>query len=75
MLYQVILEHACALEIGEYETYGIAVTDRGKAIRIISDITPDQQQASTLAERFNREQLSPEHLDQAVEDFLYDFIV
>lgn len=52
-------------------TYGIAVVDKNK-VRIISDITPDRFKIEKLIEKFNKHKLSSCHIDDAIEDFLYD---
>lgn len=60
---------------GQYETFGITVFDRGQIICAIEDISLDRDKVKTLVDRFNREHLSPAQLEEAVENFLYDFEV
>ena len=61
--------------LGEYKTYGIAVEQEDTVIRVIEDISPDQEKVGRLIGLFNSERLSPSQLDEAVENFLYDFEV
>ncbi len=58
--------------VGFYKTYGISVFSDGELIRIVRDISVERGKIERLARRFNEEQLEPEHLSQAIEDFLYD---
>ena len=58
---------------GLYDTYGVCVTENGRIIREIGDISLDREKTSALIGSFNTEHLSPDHLDDCIEDFLYDF--
>lgn len=60
-------------ELGAYETCGVAVLLDGKTITVIEDVSPDREKLAALVKRFNEEQLSPIHLAEAIENFLYDF--
>ncbi|MBQ3264679.1 MAG: hypothetical protein IJH07_02775 [Ruminococcus sp.] len=60
---------------GEYVTYGIIASENGDIIRVIEDISTEIGRITALIQQFNREQLCAEHLDEAVECFLYDFKV
>ena len=61
-------------EGGHYHTYGIAAFGGGKA-RYISDVTAEKQKIQALAHSFNAERLELSQLDEAIENFLYDFEV
>ncbi len=59
-------------ETGDYiTTYGIAVVEN-KKVRIIPDITTDKLLIEALIKKFNKYKLSAYHIDDAIEDFLYD---
>ena len=75
MRYQVFSESAYSQETGRYETCGIEVSYSGTVLRTVHDVSTDKEKVTALTERFNREQLSPAHLDEAIESFLYDFEV
>ena len=53
--------------------YGIALIADGECVRIIGELCTDRAPVEELVALFNEEGLDPIHLDQAVEDFLYDF--
>ena len=55
--------------------YGISVVENGAVLRIVRDVSLDREMVEALVGCFNRYGLEPEHLDQAIEDFLYDFTV
>lgn len=55
------------------ETYGITVYEHGDLLFVIDDISLDKEKIDRLVECFNKERLSPSHLDEALENFLYDF--
>ena len=59
---------------GHYHTYGIAAFDGGKK-RYVSDVTTEKQKIQALAYTFNNERLELSQLDEAIENFLYDFEV
>ena len=60
-------------EAGAYDTCGIAVFSRGKAVRLIHDVTVDRDKAEALVRLFNKERLEPSQVDEAIEGFLYDY--
>ncbi len=60
---------------GFYITYGIVVFINGKHARTVCDITTNEEKVQKLVEKFNAYKLAPEHLTQAIEDFLYDLEV
>ena len=59
-------------ENGEYEAFGIAAVCSGEVMFSVGDISGSFEEVSSLAALFNEEVLSPLHLENAVEDFLYD---
>lgn len=61
--------------VGFYETYGISVFDEGKLTRIVKDVSVDRDKVERLVKKLNMEQLETEHLNQVIEEFLYDFKV
>ena len=52
--------------------YGIALYEEDEPVRVIGDLSADRERLAALIRLFNEEELDPIHLDQAVEDFLYD---
>lgn len=62
-------------ERGTYETYGIIAESADEVVRTIHDLSPDGDKVQALVEIFNEGRLSVDHLDIAVENFLYDFEV
>ncbi len=60
---------------GFYNTYGIVVFKNEKHVRTVCDISTNEEKVQMLIEKFNAYELDPEHLTQAVEDFLYDLEV
>ena len=73
--YKLLSEHKQDPELGEYDACGIIVKRAGTVIRVIEDISTDRERLVRLIDVFNREKLSPAQLDEAVENFLYDFEV
>lgn len=61
-------------EGGHYHTYGIAAFN-GRQKRFICDVTVDKYKIKALVYTFNTERLELSQLDEAIEDFLYDFEV
>ena len=57
---------------GHPSRFGIALYVGEVPVRIIEDVCLDSDRLSGLIRLFNEEELDPIHLDQAVEDFLYD---
>ena len=73
--YEMFFEYKNDSKLGLYGTYGIAAFRDGKLMRIINDVSCDREKVTALTDRFNENFLEPEHLSQAVEEFLYDFEV
>ncbi len=61
-----------AREIGTYVSYDIAAYDcfARDIVEIVPDVTPDRDLALRMVEQFNRYQLAPCHLRDAVLDML-----
>ncbi len=61
-----------AREVGTYVSYDIAVYDgfQRDIVQTIPDVTPDRDLAIRMCERFNRYQLEPCHLLDAIHDML-----
>lgn len=62
-------------EYGTYKAYGVTASCRGKVICTIEDISLDKRKIEELVRVCNREHLSPSHLAETIENFLYDFDV
>lgn len=75
MRYELFSETKFQEEYGWYHTYGILAVDGGQTACAIGDITLDKEKMLLLIAKFNAEELELSHLEQAVEDFLYDFEV
>ena len=73
--YELFPEHLTDSESGDYVAYGIRAVKNGRSVLAIGDISAEKDKVAALVRKFNTEQLSPEHLNEAVEDFLYDFEV
>ena len=71
--YDLQIGHAYNSEYGAYVTYGVTVYCRGKVVCTVEDISLDMKKVEQLIKVFNEEQLSPAHLDEAIENYLYDF--
>lgn len=71
-LYQAVGERLLRDDVGEYTTYGIMLTRDGAMIDYVADVTCDYAMARRMAESFTLHQLSPLHLYDAIEDFLFD---
>ena len=58
--------------IGTHVSYDIAVYDcfERDVVKIFGDVTPDRELALRMVGMFNRHQLSPIHLDEAIHDML-----
>lgn len=52
-------------------TFGVKFTHKNQ-IRDIADISTDKVLIEQLIEKFNKYNLSVDHIDEAVENFLYD---
>lgn len=59
-------------ELGTYVSYDIALYDfhTHTTVELVADVTADRNRALELVELFNRCQLSPVHLKDAIEDKL-----
>ncbi len=72
--YHMVLEHHSHPDLGAYQSYGIRAFEthdmRIQAVAHCSDITTVQSEIERLTERFNRYQLSPIHLEDAIQDYL-----
>lgn len=54
------------------ERYGLVISDKnGKILREYRDISDDGERIAKFAEKCNAAQISEEHLDNIVEDFIY----
>ena len=62
-------------EYGTYETYGITASRCGNIVCTIEDISLEKNKVEQLIALCNKEQLSPAHLEETVENFLYDFTI
>ena len=73
-LYQVINETLYHVDIGSYISYGLRVIFLSygiyKEVQKISDISTDEKKVALLAELCTKNQLSPIHLLDVIEDFL-----
>jgi len=67
--YIVVRENLYHPDFGEYCTYGVQMKN-GEHVDIIHDISTCRQIVIHMAELFNRYQLSPVHLYDAVTDML-----
>ena len=72
--YRVIKEHHSSVEIGKYESYGIAAFiqsgDSYKQAEYIQDISESADFVNALAVKFTEMQLEPIHLADVIEDEL-----
>ena len=59
-------------ELGFYVTYGISARRDGEEIAFVSDVSTDRQAVEMLAHICTVNQLSTEHLNDVIEDFLSD---
>lgn len=73
--YRVFSERRHDRENGEYEAFGVAAVESGEVVFSVGDITDDREKINALVTLFNEEELSPLHLENAIEDFLYDLEV
>lgn len=73
--YKLLTQRKYDSSYGAYDTYGVSVSVCGKTVRVIEDISLEKEKVAALISLCNREALSPEHLDEIVESFLYDFEV
>lgn len=63
--YEMITTSICGIE-----RYGLILKEDGKDDVVIEDITVDRRMIEVVIALFNREQLSPLHLADALEDIL-----
>lgn len=73
--YELQTGHLYNSEYGSYESYGVIASRGGRIICVIEDISLDRDKVEELVKRFNEGQLSPAHLEEVIENFLYDFEV
>ena len=67
--YLLMQERLTNPELGAYETFGIRIVDGTNAeIRVISDISLDQNVVLQLCENCNLLELDPIHIDDLIED-------
>lgn len=65
--YMPIEEEQYLPELGRYRTYGIRVeNEERETVMILSDVSPDFEMVSDLADRCTRGKLEPEHLRDVV---------
>ena len=57
------------------KSYGIAVSEDGRLIWRVGDITPSRRDAEALLELFRKADPEPIHFDWLLEDYLTDFTV
>ena len=70
--YKLFLQKEYDRTVGFYDSYGISVFENGVLTRIVRDISLDRKAVERMIYVFNEEQLDTVHLNQAVEEFLYD---
>ena len=63
--YEMITSLVCGIE-----RYGLILKEEGKEDIVIEDITVERRMIEVIIALFNREQLSPLHLADALEDIL-----
>ena len=71
--YDLQIGHAYNSEYGAYVTYGVTAYFRGKVVCTVEDVSLDIKKVEQLVKHFNEEQLSPAHLEEAIENYLSDF--
>lgn len=62
-MFYIVKDHLNHPDIGEYISYGI-----GTGNLVISDISTDRSYVEALVQKFEENELAPEHLQEAVED-------
>ena len=67
-LYSVTMEHMDSPETGPYLTYSIVLTQHGKVLNRISDVSLNRKDAESIADKLNRNDVSPEHFFDVVQD-------
>lgn len=73
--YKLLAQRKYDSSFGAYDTYGITISNGGKTVRVIEDISTEKANVTALISHCNHGALSPDHLDEIVENFLYDFEV
>lgn len=73
--YTFFSESAASPELWTYETYGIIAKDEDGSVRVLHDVTCEKEKAMALAAAYSEAQLPLSQLDEAIENFLYDFEV
>lgn len=69
-LYEAVRHTAISEEIGDYVTYGIRVSEEGRELGFIPDVSTDGEAVERLAANCTAEVLDPIHLDDVIEDLL-----
>jgi len=70
MNYQAKREVVFNEEIGTYTTYGIVVSEKGKTLFEIHDVTTSEKEIEKFCLLCNRLELDPIHIYEAIEDNL-----
>ena len=73
--YDLLTGQAHSNEYGTYETYGITASRCGNIVCTIEDISLEKNKVEQLVKLCNEEHLPPAHLEETVENFLYDFTI
>lgn len=75
MHFRLFTQRKTAEGFGEYTAYGIEAVEQNQIICQIEDISVDKDEMLRLIEKFNHEKPELSHMEQVIEDFLYDFEV
>ncbi|MBQ9680712.1 MAG: hypothetical protein IJV48_08545 [Ruminococcus sp.] len=75
MHFRLLTQRKTAEEFSEYTAYGIEAAEQNQIISQIEDISTDKEKMLWLIEKFNNEKPELSHMEQMIEDFLYDFEV
>lgn len=70
LTYVAVKETIESEELGRYTSFGISVRVAGREIRRIRDVSTDEEAVVRLTRLCTELKLSPEHLDDVVDDFL-----
>lgn len=62
-MFYIVKDHLHHPDVGEYISYGI-----GTGNLVIPDISTDRSYVEALVQKFEENELAPEHLQEAVED-------
>ena len=69
-IYRTVKEKLYHRDVGDYTSYGIEAVQGGEVIAFVSDVSVNETFVTSLSELFTKEQLSPMHLQDAIEDNL-----